>query len=89
MFKCKMAVLTIASNVAKVLAKPSIQRKKWIRPPPRTFKVNVGGSFHLDSHAGSLGVVLSDHDVKFIAASCIFLPNIASATVVEVMAMKE
>jgi ribonuclease HI len=89
MFKCKMSILTIASNSSKVLARPSTPCQEWSRPPSRIIKVNVDGSFHPDVHAGSTGAVLRDHDGRFVAASSSFLPNIASVAVAEAMAMRE
>jgi hypothetical protein len=44
MFKCRTSILTIASNAAKIFAKPGTPRQRWIKPPPRTTKVNT---FHL------------------------------------------
>jgi hypothetical protein len=83
-FKCKFSILSIA---AKVQWKPIIQRHQWIRAPPRVIKVNVDGSFNSDSHIGSTCTILRDREGKFIAASWIYLPNIASAA--EPMAMRE
>jgi ribonuclease HI len=89
MFKCKFSILSIAANAAKAQSKTTTQRVRWSRPPPRITKVNVDGSFHSDSHTGSVGAILRDYEGKFVAASSIYLPNIASAAAAEALAMKE
>jgi hypothetical protein len=64
-------------------------RPKWSKPNHRKVKVNVDGSFHSDSHAGSAGVVLRNCEGRFIAATTLFFPNISLATTTEAIAMRE
>jgi ribonuclease HI len=52
-------------------------------------KINVDGSFHSDSHAGSIGAVVRDYKGEFIADSTVFLPHVLSPAVAEDMAMRE
>jgi hypothetical protein len=59
MFLCKISVLTITSNAAKAVAKPSRLGARWSIPNPRQVEVNVDGSFHHDSHAVAVGEVIS------------------------------
>jgi ribonuclease HI len=55
----------------------------------RQIKINVVGSFHSVSHAGTTGVIARDHEGVFLAAASKFYPNMASAAMVEALAMKE
>jgi ribonuclease HI len=89
MSQCKMSVLSITANGAKAMAKVSGPKPRWSRPTSRILKVNVDGSFNSDSCAGSVGAVVRDSRGKFIAASTVYLPNIASASATEAMAMRE
>jgi ribonuclease HI len=59
------------------------------RPPPRHVKLNVDALFFEDSHSGAVGAILRDYQGQFIAASCKFLPHLASARMAEALAMKE
>jgi hypothetical protein len=87
--KCKMSILSIVANAAKVNSKGGVARQRWCKPNPRHLKINVDGSFHSDSHARSIGAVVRDYKGEFIAASTVFLPHVLSPTVVEAMAMRE
>jgi hypothetical protein len=49
--KCKMSILSIVANAAKVNSKGGVVRQRWCKPDPRRLKINVDGSFHIDSHA--------------------------------------
>jgi ribonuclease HI len=77
------------ANAAKVKANIGTRPSKWCKPPPQYFKVNVDGSFHHDSHSGSIGAVIRDAKGDFVAASTLYLPHIASPAVSKAMAMKE
>jgi ribonuclease HI len=83
-----MSILSISANVAVLGAKNS-DRPRWTRPDVRQIKVNVDGAYHVDVHAGSVGAVIRDHNGKFIAASTLYLPHVASAAATEAMAMRE
>jgi hypothetical protein len=52
-------------------------------------KVNVDGSFHHDSHAGSIGAVIQNSNGDFVAASTVFLPHVMFPAAAEAMAMRE
>jgi ribonuclease HI len=86
---CKMSILSITLNGAKAAAKPTGPKPHWSRPSPRIIKINVDGSFHSDTCAGSVGAVARDSLGKFIAASTVYLPSVASAAAAEAMAMRE
>jgi ribonuclease HI len=87
--QCKISVLSITVNGVKAASKPTGPKPRWCRPNPRIIKVNIDGSFHPDNCAGSVGVVARDSSGKFIAASTVYLPNVASAAAAEAMAMRE
>jgi ribonuclease HI len=84
-----MSILSIVANAMKVKSKGGVARQRWCKPNPRHLKINVDGSFHSDSHAGSIGAVVRDYKGEFIAASTVFLPYILSPAVAEAMAMRE
>jgi ribonuclease HI len=52
-------------------------------------KVNVDASFYADTCTCAVGAVLRDYQGHLIAASCKFLPQVASAAMAEAIAMKE
>ena len=86
---CRMSVLSIISNYAKIMNKQKVPDSKWTKLGYRQVKVNVDGSFHPDVSAGSAGAVIRDHDGRFLAASTTYFPNIASAAAAEALAMRE
>jgi hypothetical protein len=45
-FKCKMPILSITTNAAKVGAKPTPTLSRWEKPSVQQLKVNVDWSFH-------------------------------------------
>jgi ribonuclease HI len=63
--------------------------QRWKRPEPRQLKLNVDASFHEDSRAGATGAVIRDYKGRFLAACSKKLPNVASMTMAEAMAMKD
>lgn len=85
---CKMSVLAIAANSAKI-HKKTPGGEKWCKPDVQQIKVNVDGSFHADSLSGSIGAILRDHSGNFIAAYTLYLPSVSSAKAAEARAMKE
>jgi TnpA family transposase len=84
-----MSILSITANAAKAELKDKSRRGKWEKPDIRQTKVNVDGSFHQDFACRFGGAVVHDQEGNFIAASSIFLSNIASAAASEAMAMRE
>jgi ribonuclease HI len=80
MHHCKMSILTITANAAKIRKNSTHTAQRWSRPGHRQVKVNVDGSFHIDSHTGAIGAILRDHEGRFIAAS---------TTYIEAMAIRE
>jgi ribonuclease HI len=88
MLRCKMSILSIVSNASKVGSKPA-DRPRWEKPNSAQTKVNVDGSFHQDTHAGSVAAVIRDSKGNFLAASTTFLPSVALAAMAEAMAMRE
>jgi ribonuclease HI len=55
---------------------------------PRQVKLNVDASFFKKEHAGGMGAVLRDYQGNVIAASCKYLPHVASSEMAEAIAMK-
>jgi hypothetical protein len=66
LFKCKISILSMSTNLARILSKPISPKEKWMKPEPRILKVNIDGSFHPDSHAGSTGEIMRDFEVSLL-----------------------
>jgi ribonuclease HI len=79
-----MSILAITANYAKA-SKSVVPNTGRRRTEPRKVKLNVDAAFYLDMG----GAILRDYQRQFIAASCKYLPNVASAAMVETMALKE
>jgi ribonuclease HI len=60
-----------------------------MRPTARHIKLNVDASFHEDAKAGAIGAVLRDYKGEFVAASTLYLSNVASVVMAEAIAMRE
>jgi ribonuclease HI len=88
-YKCKMSILSITANAARAGSKVPRTNDRWVKPEVRQIKINVDGSFHSVSHAGATRVIARDHEGVFLAAASKFYPNMASAAMVEALAMKE
>jgi hypothetical protein len=88
MFKCKMSILSIVTNAAKPPRTTGSNDSRWTKPGPRQVKLNVDASFFEDEKAGGTSDVLRDYQGNFIAASCKYLPHVASSEMAEAIAMK-
>jgi hypothetical protein len=77
MFNCKMSILSMVANAAKLSKPLARQSEKWTRPAPRQVKLNVDAAFYAESQDGSVGAVLRDYQGQFLAASCKPLPHVA------------
>jgi ribonuclease HI len=88
LFKCKMSILSIVTNAAKPPRSTGSNDSRWIKLGPRQVKLNVDDSFFEDERAGGTVVVLRDYMGNFIAASCKYLPHVASSEMAEAIAMK-
>jgi ribonuclease HI len=88
--KCKLSILSIVANSAKIGSQiPGEEAKKSKRPAPRQVKLNVDASFHPDVAAGAVGAVLRDYKGTFIAASTKYIPHVSSVEAAEALAMRE
>jgi hypothetical protein len=88
-YKCKLSILAIAANAAKVPKLPiGSGENRWSKPKPRVLKINVDASFHVEQHAGAIGAILRDYEGSFVAARCIPLPHVPSVAMLEALAMK-
>jgi ribonuclease HI len=56
---------------------------------PGHMKVNADGSFHHDSHAGSIGAVIQNSNGDFVVALTVFLPHVMFPAATEAMAMRK
>jgi hypothetical protein len=85
-----MSILSITANAQKAF-RPSggTEGSRWSKPKVRYTKLNVDAAFHEDRQAGAAGAVLRDINGQFIAATCVFLPNVSTPMLAEALAMKE
>jgi hypothetical protein len=67
-FHCKYR----SYSLRRMLRNSSFPKPRRSIPGPRQVKVNVGGSFHSDCHAGSVGAILRGYVGKYIVASIFF-----------------
>jgi ribonuclease HI len=89
MFRCKMWILSIVANSARATnVQGNSEIVKWKKPEPRFIKLNVDAAYHGDQRAGSTGAVLRDFEGRFVAASNMLIPHVASAATAEAIAMK-
>jgi ribonuclease HI len=87
-YRCKLSILAISANAAKVSKPPSTESIKWSKPDPRWLKLNVDASFHVDKFAGAAGAIIRDFEGSFVAAKCVPLPHVESAAMAETLAMR-
>lgn len=89
MFRCKMSILSIVANSAKASkVQGNSETVKWLKSEPRYIKLNVDAAYHEDQRAGSSGAVLRDFEGRFVAASNMLIPHVASEAMDEAIAMK-
>jgi hypothetical protein len=77
MMNCKMSILSMVANAAKLSNPMAGQSEKWTRPAPRQVKLNVDASFYAESQDGSVGAILRDYQGQFLAASSKVRPHVA------------
>jgi hypothetical protein len=88
-YKCKLVILAVAANVAKVPKVPIGSGEiRWSNPEPRVLKLNADASFHVEQRAGAIGAILRDYEGSFVAARCNPLPHVPSVAMAEALAMK-
>nr|XP_051220950.1 uncharacterized protein LOC127339093 [Lolium perenne] len=71
---------------APMIAKPPPPKEHWFPPAEGWMKVNVDGAMWTNSEKGGAGVVVRDHDGRFIAGSCHFFPSLLDPEDVELRA---
>jgi hypothetical protein len=89
MMNCKMSILSMVANAAKLSKAMAGQSEKWTCPAPRQVKLNVDAAFYAESQDGSVHAILREYQGQFLAASSKVLPHVASTTMEEALAMKE
>lgn len=68
----------------KQLTEPEL---KWTKPEARAIKLNMDAAFFVDKGDGATAAVIRDHQGKFLAAQCSFVPHAAGLSNMEAMAM--
>jgi hypothetical protein len=88
-YKCKLSILAVAANAAKVPKLPIGSREiRWSKPEARVLKLNFDASFHVDQRAVAIGAILRDYEGSFVAARCNPLPHVPSVAMAEALSMK-
>jgi ribonuclease HI len=86
---CKLSILSMVANFAKVSKPQSGDQGKWLPPEPRFIKLNVDATFFADSCTGATGAILRDYKGRFIAAATTFISHVRTSSMAEAVAMKE
>jgi ribonuclease HI len=88
--RCRLSILSITANAAKVSKSTGTQLEvKWTSPAPRQVKLNVDASFHENEAAGAVGAIIRDYQGQFVAASMKYIPHVSSVSMAEAIAMRE
>jgi hypothetical protein len=86
-YKCKLSILAISANAARVSNPLTTETTRWAKLEPRWLKLNVDASFCVDKHAGAARAVIRDYEGSFVAARCVSLPHVESAAMAKALAM--
>jgi ribonuclease HI len=85
-----MHILGIILNVRTKKPTPIGEEKaQWSKSEPRFMKLNVDAAYYDDSRSGSFGAVIRDYQGNFMGAKCGLILSVASASMVEAIAMRE
>jgi hypothetical protein len=57
-YRCKLSILAISANAARVSKPLSTETARWAKLEPRWLKLNVDASFYVDGYAGAAGAVI-------------------------------
>jgi hypothetical protein len=87
-YRCKLSILVISANAARVSKPLTTETTRWMKPKPRWLKLNVDASFYVDKYAGAARAVIRDYEGSFVAAKCVPLPHVESAAMAEALAMR-
>jgi hypothetical protein len=87
-YRCKLSILAVSANAAKVSKPSSGEAVQWSMPDSRWLKLNVDASFHVDKSAGAARAVIRDYEGSFMAAKCVPLPHVELSAMAEALAMR-
>jgi ribonuclease HI len=68
--------------------KVAVTKERWSSPETGWIKVNTDGTWHKASEKGGGGVVVRDHDGRFLAGACHFFPSLPDPEAAELLACK-
>jgi hypothetical protein len=68
--------------------KVMVPKERWFPPESGWIKVNSDGAWNKASEKGSGGVVVRDHDGRFLAGACHFFPSLPDPKAAEIQACK-
>jgi hypothetical protein len=69
-------------------SKVPVPKERWLPPEIGWIKVNTDGAWNKDSEKGGGGVVVRDHDGRFLAGACHFFPSLPDPEAAELQACK-
>jgi hypothetical protein len=68
--------------------KVTVPKERWFPPESGWIKVNSDGAWNKASEKGGGGVVVRDHDGRFLAGACHFFPSLPDPKAAEIQACK-
>ncbi|XP_071674252.1 uncharacterized protein [Lolium perenne] len=68
--------------------KVKVTKERWFPPETRWIKVNTDGAWNKASEKGGGGVVVRDHDGRFLAGACHFVPSLPDPEAAEIQSCK-
>jgi ribonuclease HI len=87
-YQCINSIIkAITANVAKGKSRSSSHKITWSKPLASAVKLNIDAAFDVERKSGASGAIIRNNQGNFIAASSVFIPYVASATMTEAMAM--
>jgi hypothetical protein len=80
-YQCINSIIkAITANVAKGKSRSSSHKITWSKPLASAVKLNIDAAFDVERKSGASGAIIRNNQGNFIAASSVFIPYVASAT---------
>ncbi|KAK1615768.1 hypothetical protein QYE76_021285 [Lolium multiflorum] len=71
------------------LNKEKVEVRQWVRPPRGRLKLNVDGSYVMQTGEGGVGMILRDEEGAVVFAACRYMPACTSSLEAELAACDE
>jgi ribonuclease HI len=87
--KGKQVVSYSGRYLREPLQQEKVEVKQWVRPPRGRLKLNVDGSYVMQTREGGVGMILRDEEGAVVFAACRYMPSCTSALEAELAACDE